>query len=628
MTAFKNGRAALAVTAGLVGALSLGSAAIAAAPVSAYAEAGVENSETENLLNYGTYQINVQGTDLSYTAGSKKVKHVTAGTLSGVPNTPDVVVKSAQYDADHKVNVGSYTVNAKWYKWDDDGDGVFEQDADDLSDANVNIANKGSYVVKITLKGAHSSYKYDGAEFYVPVIVDSKEDSTIEHDEVRFFWDGTEYTSKNDSYAGPTVKYDGTDQLANLEVEVENADKAASEDEDYALMVRDSSGKLVKEAVNADTYTVTVEGRNLVVDSDGDSANGNQLLTFTFTVDPIDLHGTKDLYTANNGTSDVSSQDVDFAKLLSGSKSDVAYKPKADSLVGFVVAKGTLADGSYAYTGSTIEASYKALVKPVLKQNAKGGWYLDTEASSWVDVPADDLFVSYKKDGKKADLKDAGDYTASLVLDESTNFKSAREDVDVKVATKSTFTDVDASAWYADSVYKANELGYMTGIAGTSTFGPESGLTRAQAAQVLANMAGAETKDTNSGDYGVYGSFSDVDGTQWYAQAVAWAKSYGVVSGYPDGTFKPDQYVTREEFATMLRNYAQKSGQGEDKTADLSKYTDASQVTWSKGAVSWAVANKVFGQGVDLLAPQATITRGQVAKMVTAFQPDGKLEKL
>ena len=102
----------------------------------------------------------------------------------------------------------------------------------------------------------------------------------------------------------------------------------------------------------------------------------------------------------------------------------------------------------------------------------------------------------------------------------------------------------------------------MNGYGGTTTFGPNDALTRGQVAVVLFNMSGAvipqdETNAHYNTESGWNTGFSDVDGKQYYGQAIYWAKKTGVVgNGYVDGSFRPDQTITREQFAGMLANYA------------------------------------------------------------------------
>ena len=129
------------------------------------------------------------------------------------------------------------------------------------------------------------------------------------------------------------------------------------------------------------------------------------------------------------------------------------------------------------------------------------------------------------------------------------------------VATKTYFSDVQPSDWFCNAVSKAAENKYMNGYGGTTTFGPNDALTRGQVAVVLFNMSGAvipqdETNAHYNTESGWNTGFSDVDGKQYYGQAIYWAKKTGVVNGYADGSFRPDQTITREQFAGMQANYA------------------------------------------------------------------------
>ena len=589
MTAFKNGRAALAVTAGLVGALSLGSAAIAAAPVSAYAEAAVEDTADDAFSHPQQVVIRNTGTNKSVRSDGSSV--FAPGYLKEEGGKWFNVDKVVDRNGNNVAVMGNPTI----YK-DNNGDGKVDD-----GDTKYNVAtpftgqDEGSYLIQVQ--------NQNGASFVVAFEIAEK-DNVVDDSSVHFKFDGKDYDGDSDEYKAD-VTYNGLDWLDKLDVTVygEDGKTELAEGRDYTLGV-EVGRKTVDEAVDTDTYTVYLKS---------DTYDVSDAPEFTITVSPLTLKAPMPYY---------------------GEGVNQKEEPADSEALGTVRVKG-LANGKLAYTGSELEPTYQFAADPAYKQvdNGQGGkiWVLDEDETVWVDVPADALNATYygtdgDAEGDEA-LKDAGTYKAnlSIVGEQGGNFNAASLSLEgIQVAKKVLFIDVDASAWYADSVYKANELGYMTGIEGTATFGPESGLTRAQAAAVLYKMAGASSDE----HYGSNKPFSDVSALAWYGDAVAWAKSYGVVSGYPDGTFKPEQLVTREEFATMLRNYAEKSGQGEDKSADLSGYTDASQLGWSKDAVSWAVANKVMGQGVDWLAPQATITRGQVAKMVVTFQPDGKLERV
>ena len=165
----------------------------------------------------------------------------------------------------------------------------------------------------------------------------------------------------------------------------------------------------------------------------------------------------------------------------------------------------------------------------------------------------------------------------------------------------------------------------MTGYADTNLFGPNDTITRAQVAQVLYNMASERDhmylpEGSYNEIYG-YASFDDVNGKMWYGKAIAWAKATGIVTGYGDGTFAPENNITREEFATMLARYAQKYGTYTAGSAsDFAAYGDASAVdSWAAEYVAWAVKGGYMGKNTDVLTPLANMTRAEAAAMVVRY---------
>lgn len=108
----------------------------------------------------------------------------------------------------------------------------------------------------------------------------------------------------------------------------------------------------------------------------------------------------------------------------------------------------------------------------------------------------------------------------------------------------------------------------------------------------------------------------------WFAKALAWAKAFGVANS-SNGEFRPYDDITREEFASLLANYAKAMGKFEaaDDSA-LDSAFDANTVSaWAKDNVAWAVANKVMGNG-GFVAGQSNITRAEVAAMAVNYQPE------
>ena len=174
------------------------------------------------------------------------------------------------------------------------------------------------------------------------------------------------------------------------------------------------------------------------------------------------------------------------------------------------------------------------------------------------------------------------------------------------------FTDVLSTAWYADYVSYVTDRGIMTGVTST-TFSPDSNLTRAQLCQIIYSLEG---KPAVTGE----GAFQDVTGGAWYADAVNWCYENQIVSGTSAVTFSPDSNITREQFVAILYRYAIYSDV-EMTSGDLSVFSDVSSITsYAVDAMSWAYGSGVIGGMTDTtLVPQGTATRAQIATMMTQF---------
>ena len=174
------------------------------------------------------------------------------------------------------------------------------------------------------------------------------------------------------------------------------------------------------------------------------------------------------------------------------------------------------------------------------------------------------------------------------------------------------FTDVAEGAWYESAVRYAYTHGIVEGMSETA-FSPNTSLTRAQAVQVLYNMEGEPTVSGTA-------AFSDLV-YDWYKPAISWAESTGVVDGYEDSTFRPDEPVTREEFSQMLYNYAAYKGYDLTATGDLTQFPDGDSVQeWAIPAMAWANGNELInGHDDGTLEPGGTTTRAQAASIPMRF---------
>ncbi len=178
-----------------------------------------------------------------------------------------------------------------------------------------------------------------------------------------------------------------------------------------------------------------------------------------------------------------------------------------------------------------------------------------------------------------------------------------------------TFTDVPNDKWYFNSVRFAYNNGIMTGKS-ADKFEPEANITREEVVQILYNRAIRPQQ--------VYSAkFSDVPAGQWYTNAVLWANSENIVSGYENGKYGVGDNVTREQLAVMLYKYAQYRGESiYQQSGVLDSFSDKGTVqNWAVEAMQWAVTNGIMsgtiGQdGSTVLAPDNTATRAEAATMI------------
>ena len=141
-------------------------------------------------------------------------------------------------------------------------------------------------------------------------------------------------------------------------------------------------------------------------------------------------------------------------------------------------------------------------------------------------------------------------------------------------------------------------------------FGPNNNLTRAQFAQILFNKEGRPVVNYLL-------QYSDVAEGAWYTEAIRWATSRGIIGGYGNGNFGPNDNITREQLAVMLWRYA-----GSPAATDKElHFTDADKASgYALEALRWAVENGILnGYGDGRLGPQGLATRAQVAQMLKNF---------
>lgn len=172
------------------------------------------------------------------------------------------------------------------------------------------------------------------------------------------------------------------------------------------------------------------------------------------------------------------------------------------------------------------------------------------------------------------------------------------------------YVDVPPDAWYYDDVTKATDYGILNGML-NGIFAPNSNTTRAQAAKVLFEISGADRPAYSP-------VFTDVENTAWYAPAVMWASRNGVVLGYEDRTFRPDNPITRQDFIVLIYRYL---GSPETSENRISQFSDSSRVApYAYQALEWAAEVELLrGYEDNTIRPEKLVTRNELAALIVRF---------
>lgn len=260
---------------------------------------------------------------------------------------------------------------------------------------------------------------------------------------------------------------------------------------------------------------------------------------------------------------------------------------------------GSVTVDKYATEGETV----------TITATPNAGYMLDTLS---VTAGGKELEVTDNGDGTYSFTMPSSKVSISAAFAEDPDWVDPEQPEEPSTTVADIFNDVVPGAWYTDAVQYAYDNGLMTGTSAT-TFEPNTTTTRGMIVSMLHRLEGSPA--VGSAD------FSDVAGGDWYADPVAWAASEGIVGGYGDGTFGPNDPITREQMASILYRYADYKGLDVSARASLDAYSDADSVSpWASDVMSWAVSEGIIsGMTEDTLAPQGTATRAQVAAMFQRF---------
>ncbi len=174
------------------------------------------------------------------------------------------------------------------------------------------------------------------------------------------------------------------------------------------------------------------------------------------------------------------------------------------------------------------------------------------------------------------------------------------------------FTDLDLSKWYHDGIHYCVENGLINGLP-DNLFAPNASTTRGMIVTILYRLEGEPTVSDDC-------AFNDVNAGSWYEDAVTWAAANGIVEGYGNGKYGPEDAITREQMAAILYRYADYKNYNVTDKADLTKFTDKGEIsTWAVDSLSWANANGLVEGDGSKLMPTGNAERCQVAAILMRF---------
>lgn len=226
------------------------------------------------------------------------------------------------------------------------------------------------------------------------------------------------------------------------------------------------------------------------------------------------------------------------------------------------------------------------------------------KANDYTNTSYDNLYKAMIKAKEILDDLNASDEQVSNAL---INLSKAIELLESKKVMN--FKDVNSNDWFYYAIKNAYELDIMLGDGGNVYFSPNKDITRGMVATILYRIE-ANPKV-------IYApSFKDVQDGLWYSNAIIWASNHHIVSGYQNKSFGPDDKITRQDLAIMLRNYALFKGINGNINATLENYDDYHQVSdYAYNAMNWCVANQIIKGSNNKLLPTSYATRAESAAM-------------
>ncbi|NMA49506.1 MAG: S-layer homology domain-containing protein, partial [Tissierellia bacterium] len=303
---------------------------------------------------------------------------------------------------------------------------------------------------------------------------------------------------------------------------------------------------------------------------------------------------------------------VNGSKVAEGSAKEIVVN-KATTII---IDKYTASSGGGGSSSSSTITTY------TIKTSSGKGGIIDADKTVSVrsgrnvefEIKADE---GYEIEDVKVDGKSVGavsSYEFKRVRADHTisaTFKKI-EVIEPEEDKKDDFIDVPADEWYYDPIMKATDKGWFSGTSET-LFSPNVAMSRGMIVTVLWRMENEPVSNVNS--------FADIMANNYYTTAVNWASEKGIVTGYGNDLFGPNDSITREQMASILYRYAQYKGydttQGGMAIREFLDYEDISE--YALPPLAWGVNTGLMQGANNKLMPKDSATRAQVATILVRF---------
>lgn len=264
-------------------------------------------------------------------------------------------------------------------------------------------------------------------------------------------------------------------------------------------------------------------------------------------------------------------KDITFPDLAAGTEYTVKVMDRGTEQTVGTISTQRRSSGGSSGGGSTAPTKPTTPTKPDDSNNNQVADPDTTGVSNRLNTKNHDAYLSGYGNGKFGTNENM---TRAQVAQMFYNLLS-----DKKVTISVDFSDVADNAWYAKAVNTLASLDVIKGV-GDNKFAPDRSISRAEFAAIASRFAKASTSSKVS--------FSDVSTSAWYYDAVRTAVSYGWITGYSDGTFKPNATITRAEVTTITNRMLGRAADMSFITknaSSLKHFDDVSTTNWAYGQI-------------------------------------------